>query len=154
MSRVQTRCANIFLSCQCSILNVPCFVHQYLTCCALIQIVLVNKMGPVVTDDHPLLRLLEECSGKILVPITVSGATLFTSHDDSAQSETDAHNTREEQQEQEVHTAAAAIEAARRCFRAGADRVVVGCDEAVAAVEAFLRSGVFTGSSVIEQLVR
>ncbi len=82
-------------------------------------------------DDQPMIDLLAECSKNIFVPLTIGGGIRdFVDNTGKSYS---------------------ALDVASAYFRAGADKVSIGSD-AVDAVEAFLRSGIKTGTSSIEQI--
>ncbi|KAL3800893.1 hypothetical protein ACHAW5_002044 [Stephanodiscus triporus] len=88
-----------------------------------------------VVDDMPMLRVLEESSKSIFVPLTVGGGIRSYTDPESGASYT-------------------ALEVASRYFRAGADKVSIGSD-AVYAAEEYVRSGgKRTGLSSIETISR
>ena len=83
--------------------------------------------------DLPMLRVLEETSKKVFVPLTIGGGIRdFTDRNGHFSS---------------------ALEVAARYFRAGADKVSLGSD-AVLIVEEVLRRGKASGLSAIEQIAR
>lgn len=84
-----------------------------------------------VLEDTPMLRVLELASENVFVPLTVGGG-IREYTDPSGQQWS-------------------ALDVAARYFRAGADKVSIGSD-AVAAAEAYLASGVKTGTSCLEQI--
>ncbi|GKY91313.1 hypothetical protein MPSEU_000103500 [Mayamaea pseudoterrestris] len=88
-----------------------------------------------VVEDMPMLRVLEEASQNIFVPLTVGGG--IRDYTDDATGQTWS-----------------ALEVAAEYFRAGADKVSLGSD-AVHASEAFIASGkVKTGKTSIEMISR
>ena len=84
-------------------------------------------------NDQPMLRVLEETSKKVFVPLTIGGGI------------------RDFVDKNGVYTPALTV--ADRYFRAGADKVSIGSD-AVAIVEGFLESGEADGASAIETIAR
>jgi len=83
--------------------------------------------------DMPMLKVLEETSKNVFVPLTIGGGIRdFTDRDGHFSS---------------------ALEVASRYFRSGADKVSIGSD-AVLIVEEALRTGTATGLSSIEQIAR
>jgi glutamine amidotransferase/cyclase len=81
--------------------------------------------------DQPMLRLLEETSKQVFVPLTIGGGIRgFTDENGVEYS---------------------ALEVASTYFRSGADKVSIGGD-AVSTVEKFLASGTASGKSSIEQI--
>ena len=84
-------------------------------------------------EDQPMLRVLEETSKKVFVPLTIGGGI------------------RDFVDKNGVYTPALAV--AARYFRAGADKVSIGSD-AVAIVEGFLETGEADGTSAIEEIAR
>ena len=84
-------------------------------------------------NDQPMLRVLEETSKKVFVPLTIGGGI------------------RDFTDKNGVFTPA--LQVADRYFRAGADKVSIGSD-AVAIVERFLETGEATGDSAIETIAR
>lgn len=86
-----------------------------------------------VIDDMPMLKVLEEASKTIFVPLTVGGGIRSYMNEESG-------------------TFYSALEVASRYFRAGADKVSIGSD-AVYAAEEFIRSGnVKSGKTSIEMI--
>lgn len=83
--------------------------------------------------DLPMLRVLEETSRDVFVPLTIGGGI------------------RDYTDEQGRHYSA--LEVANAYFRAGADKISIG-SEAVDIAEQFVRSGVATGRSAIETIAR
>jgi len=83
--------------------------------------------------DMPMLRVLEETSTDVFVPLTIGGGI---------RDYTD-----------ETGKSYSALEVASAYFRAGADKISIGSD-AVAIVEAFLDQGKPTGQSAIEDIAR
>lgn len=84
-------------------------------------------------EDLPMLRVLEETSKQVFVPLTIGGGIRDC---------TDRNGR-----------FASALEVAARYFRAGADKVSIG-SEAVLIAEEVLRRGQATGLSAIEQIAR
>lgn len=81
--------------------------------------------------DQPMLEVLERTSKNVFVPLTIGGGIReFTDTDGR-------HYT--------------ALEVASEYFRAGADKISIGSDS-VLTVEEYLKSGVKTGKSAIEQI--
>ncbi|MDJ0784199.1 MAG: imidazole glycerol phosphate synthase subunit HisF [Desulfosarcinaceae bacterium] len=83
--------------------------------------------------DMPMLSVLEHTSRSVFVPLTIGGGI---------RDYIDASGRRY-----------AALEVAAAYFRAGADKISIGSD-AVAIVEAYLKSGAATGESAIESIAR
>ncbi len=82
-------------------------------------------------EDMPMLRVLEETSKNVFVPLTIGGGIReFTDADGK-------HYT--------------ALDVAARYFRSGADKISIGSD-AVYVAEEFIESGEKTGKSAIEQI--
>ena len=84
-------------------------------------------------EDMPMLRVLEESSRKVFVPLTIGGGIRdYVDKDGRKYS---------------------ALEVASQYFRSGADKISIGSD-AVLIAEAFLKTSVKTGQSAIEQISR
>ncbi len=84
-------------------------------------------------QDMPMLEVLRQTSRRVFVPLTIGGGIRdFTDK-----------NGR-------LYTA---LDVATAYFRAGADKISIGSD-AVSIVEAYLKSGIATGKSAIEQISR
>jgi glutamine amidotransferase/cyclase len=82
-------------------------------------------------EDMPMIQVLRETSRRVFVPLTIGGGIRdFTDKNGRSYS---------------------ALEVASEYFRSGADKVSIGSD-AVAIVEAYLKSGQKTGRSAIEQI--
>jgi len=82
-------------------------------------------------EDMPMLEVLKQTSKTAFVPLTIGGGI---------QDYTDKDGRRY-----------SALEVANEYFRSGADKISIGSD-AVAIVEAYLRTGTKTGKSSIEQI--
>jgi len=84
-------------------------------------------------EDMPMLDVLRQTSRHVFVPLTIGGGIReFTDKDGRHYS---------------------SLEVAAEYFRSGADKISIGSD-AVMIVEAFLASGIKTGTSAIEQISR
>ncbi|EGD72771.1 imidazole glycerol phosphate synthase hisHF [Salpingoeca rosetta] len=81
--------------------------------------------------DQPMLEVLRKTSERVFVPLTIGGGIRDVTDPDGT-----------------PHTA---LEVASEYFRSGADKVSIGSD-AVLITEQFLRTGVKTGKSSIEQI--
>jgi glutamine amidotransferase/cyclase len=82
-------------------------------------------------EDMPMIQVLKETSKNVFVPLTIGGGIRdFTDKNGRAYS---------------------ALEVAAEYFRSGADKISIGSD-AVAIVEAYLKTGEATGRSAIEQI--
>lgn len=86
-----------------------------------------------VIGDMPMLRVLEEASKNIFVPLTVGGGI---------RSYTDP----------DTHQTWSALEVASRYFRAGADKVSLGSDAVHAAEDYVASGGIKTGQTSIEKI--
>jgi glutamine amidotransferase/cyclase len=86
-----------------------------------------------VIDDMPMLRVLEEASKGIFVPLTVGGG--IRDYKDEASGKVYG-----------------ALEVASRYFRAGADKVSIGSDAVYAAEEYYKSGGKKTGETSIESI--
>ena len=84
-------------------------------------------------EDMPMLRVLEETSTRVFVPLTIGGGIRDYVDKDGRQY--------------------SALEVASQYFRSGADKISIGSD-AVLIAEAFLKSGGKTGKSAIEEISR
>jgi len=84
-------------------------------------------------EDMPMLAVLKQTSKKVFVPLTIGGGI---------RDYTDKNGRTYR-----------ALEVAAAYFRSGADKVSIGSD-AVLIVEAYLKSGLKTGQSAIEQIAR
>lgn len=84
-----------------------------------------------VVEDLPMLQVLEASSENVFVPLTVGGGI--------------------REYEDATGKMWTSLEVAARYFRAGADKISIGSD-AVYAAEDFLRTGVKSGKSSIEQI--
>jgi glutamine amidotransferase/cyclase len=84
-------------------------------------------------EDLPMLAVLKETSRHVFVPLTIGGG--IREYTDAA------------------GRFYSALETADQYFRSGADKVSIGSD-AVAIVEKYLKTGVKTGNSAIEQISR
>lgn len=83
--------------------------------------------------DMPMLQVLQRTSEKVFVPLTIGGG--IRDYTDK---------------EGRTYTA---LEVASQYFRSGADKVSIGSD-AVSIVEAYLKSGLKSGTSAIEEIAR
>ncbi len=84
-------------------------------------------------EDMPMLEVLRRTSENVFVPLTIGGGIRdYTDKDGNTYT---------------------ALEVAAKYFRSGADKVSIGSD-AVLVVEEFLKTGVKTGMSAIEEIAR
>ena len=84
-------------------------------------------------EDMPMLKVLEETSKKVFVPLTIGGGIRDYTDKDGRQY--------------------SALEVAAQYFRSGADKISIGSD-AVLIAEALLKNGKKTGRSAIEEISR
>jgi len=84
-------------------------------------------------EDMPMLEVLEKTSENVFVPLTIGGGIRDYTDKDGR-----------------TYTA---LEVASKYFRSGADKVSIGSD-AVLIAEAYLKTGVTTGKSAIEEIAR
>ena len=84
-------------------------------------------------EDMPMIKVLEQTSRHVFVPLTIGGGIRDYTDKDGR-----------------TYTA---LEVAAEYFRSGADKISIGSD-AVAIVEAYLKTGRPTGASAIEQIAR
>ncbi|MCF7974881.1 MAG: imidazole glycerol phosphate synthase subunit HisF [Phycisphaerae bacterium] len=84
-------------------------------------------------EDMPMIEVLKQTSENVFVPLTIGGGIrAFTDKDGHTYS---------------------ALDVAHEYFRSGADKISIGSD-AVTIVEDYLRTGIKTGTSSIEQISR
>jgi len=84
-------------------------------------------------EDMPMLEVLRQTSEKVFVPLTIGGGIRDYTDKDG-----------------KTYTA---LEVAAKYFRSGADKISIGSD-AVVVVEEYLKTGIKTGHSAIEEIAR